>query len=229
MTIQKQSDNVKNVNTEIAFEQNNSYANTKINKINMQNVIYKDLLMKLGCIDMKSNIVTSVCNNPNFETVVYEAKTDNLYYSSIIQSEKKVALIEYIKTLGVSFSSDAIMMIFNSFNIETRRQYHTCYNKITKVTTVLTSKDVIFIRVRYENVLQKIDIKQIHVFNDDPINNLIMMVCFSIPMDTDIEIFKKLPKIHLHRKIIQDYYKKYYVYILSSVSLKFSLYLDSDE
>jgi hypothetical protein len=238
--IQKQSENVKNVNMEISYERNYRYQDNNNTKITMDNITYGDFITKLGCINMITNTPIQFCKDPIINMNIFDERYEDVpskdndnydnydnYNKQRIKKwvERKVPLIEYVQSLGVSISPDALQTIYLLFNKEETEQFYKCYNKTTKITTLLTSYDVVFIKVRYYKIIELLDIKPIVEFNNDPINNLLLMLKFEIPMDDVVDTIRSNDLIDSHREIIFDYYNKYFAYKLLSVSPVFYKFL----
>lgn len=241
--IQKQSENVKNITKEIAYEKNYTFHQTFTNKIVLNNISYGDLIKKLACIDIITNSILVSCHDPiikmsildeRYEEVNIENEFDEYDpYNSYTKRpkqvkmwvERTVPLIEYVQQLGISISPESLQTIYKLFNSDETESFYTCYNKITKIITLLTSSDVVFINVRYHNVINLIEIKPVVEFNNNAINNLILMAKFSIPTDDVLPIIKSMDIIDSQRAIILDYYEKYFIYKLISVSPMFYHYL----
>lgn len=228
LTIQKQSENVKNINMEVAFERNYRYHDRQEIKPNMSNITYGDFITKLGCINMVDNTILQLCKDPTLDMSIVDERYDDVYNKGEYQTKnwvkRKVPLIEYVQSLGVSISPVALHTIHKMFNKEESELFFKCYNKTTKVNTLLTSADVVFIRVRYQDVLEMLDIKPLIEFNKDPINNLMFMLKFGIPADESV-VYLADDLIRSKRDIILDYYNKYFVYKLISVSPAFYKFL----
>jgi hypothetical protein len=159
---------------------------------------------------------------------------------------RNIKLIDILEESRGSLSQHALFSLYNMFEIKSintssgyglsemikrlnrNKMFYKCTNKITHITTMISSEDYIVLKVTAPHILssKKIIVERIKDFNSDSVNNLMMLLCFNIPMISDIIKLESDPLIHDNREHIKDYYDKYYMYSLQSVSSDFAQYLN---
>ncbi len=212
--IQKQSETNKNINYEVNYEKNYSVVRIDYDKINLQSITYNDIYVKLTCIDLIEKTKLKPCKDIEFNSFITSTKnTDDVL---------KIPMLDLLKMNKISLTPDALLVIYSMFGSERLHQLFMSYNKTTNVTTVMSSRDYIFIKVYFKTFN---DIKPVNEFKGEVINDLIMMACFGIPTEKDIKKFNSLKIIKENKNTIKHYYDNYFVYNLSSVSTEFAHFL----
>lgn len=237
-SVQKQSETIKNINYDVTREINYYYDRPEDTKIEMDNISYQNILTKVGCSDMITRAVTRVCEDlpltlkMSEETYVKTDRDYDPYDNKPLKKEwtvRTIGILEICKQLRITISPDAVLTIYKMFRKDSNKLFYRCYNTVTKVTTLISSDDLVVMRVCFADMIdtKQITFVPVQEFTGDPVNDLIMMICFGIPTDLDIAKFKTIDAIQKNRQHIKSYYERYYMYKLESISPEFSAYLSS--
>lgn len=208
-TIQKQSDVSKEMKYETNYERNYKINYNNERKCKINTVKYNNFFNQLECQNncyMKDNmeIVTSgKSKEPNIE----------------------MEMIKYLRSLNVKFSPYAFKYMFAIITKGDQKLLYLHHNKYSNIWTVLTPEDIVIIKLYLEHEL--VNIKLIDRYDNNPINNLLMLMNFMIPHEMFFDDIKNMDMIMNAKDKIIRYYDNFFQYKLDSVSPGFEKILKS--
>lgn len=222
-SVQKQSESIKSINYNINLEINHRSERSGNIDIQIDNLLYNDILKKINCIDLAINNYLDDCKDIKFKVNIQIP-----YYNDNKGTKEYfvIGLFDIIQKNGITISPDALMTLYNMFGKATNKLFYKSYNTKTKVTTLITSADLLVLRVS-SHIDKLAKLQPLVEFTNDVVNNLLMLLCFNIPVDDDVDKLVSSPIIYHNKAHIKNYFDKYYKYKLASISPEFNSFLNS--
>jgi hypothetical protein len=154
------------------------------------------------------------CNDKKYEISVTKYLYDYKLGTQVIDS---IQIFEIVQKWNICISPSALMEICDMFGKKINKQFYKTYNTITGSTMLFTSTDLIALRVS-GNIDKFVKVEPMIKFTDDPINNLIMLLCLNVPIEDDVpKVIEHLDQ-YKYKSAIKEYFDNYYKYNLESIS-----------
>jgi hypothetical protein len=219
-SVQRQSESVRSMNYNVNMEMNQRVQGTRNLEISKNNILYGEMFRKIDCVDIVNENYSKQCDDQQFEVSVTKYQYDHRSGTQIVD---QIQIFEIVQKMNICISPKALMEICDLFGKQTNKRFYRATNTFIGSTILMTSGDLIVLRVS-GNIDRYVKVEPMIRFTGDPVNDMLMLLCFNVPMEDQVSKVTKhmIPFKHA----IKEYFDTYYKYKIESISPGFSQFLN---